>query len=742
MNGDSWLERRSRLAGRERGLALAVLTSALALAAPHAMADETIGSGNGWKLVLMQGASVANGAGAAPSAVASDPAPVVIVSSAQGLAESPLPESVKQTLANSFSDPAAVAPVYVSYDVAQAIDNGTAQALYASYLVPDTAVSQTSGSPWCDTAVVHEGTIPFSKSYTTTVLNPNFSSGGFSGNLTINAPVNLVGNAELKYSYHKTAFCLPIDFKPESVRVNGSATLGNTVVDLAGSANFNWNGRTVLVSPSVAAEIPIGPWKLGVGVTFPIGAGLDIEATAAAQLSVRNEGGGTLAFDVTCKFDFTCAATPGGTNVNTINLTTVRNTSLNGQVTLQASAKPYVFVEAKAYVGSPDVLSAGAGFELSAPARLWMYYGNTCGNGTGAATSEMVGGGFFDWNAQLEFFYDWKLPFAPPAWTGIAQQGFKWIDSPIPPVFGFRNAPVNYLLRGGNPHLAYQHNIAFSAFSFAGNASPFSPIFTGPTTLGIGQTGNYTLAKRPCLPLDAPLDYRVDWGDGVSTPLAAGAALTASHAYTASAVRTASAVMVNDIDGRTINAATAKTVTIQPTPWLPASITVPPADGDGSFAVSWAASPDATSYELQHMNNGGAYSALATRSSTAINLVGEPTGMDRYRVRACNLSGCSDWRESTDVAVGIAPAVPTLTVLPVQCANELSWTVSSNATNYRLFTSTGTDPNVATPIWTGTTIGYEIVVTKTTNVWVKACNENLCSAFSNRKSVGVKPACQ
>ena len=85
-------------------------------------------------------------------------------------------------------------------------------------------------------------------------------------------------------------------------------------------------------------------------------------------------------------------------------------------------------------------------------------------------------------------------------------------------------------------------------------------------------------------------------------------------------------------------------------PSTPGSIHVPASSG-GPIAISWSASATATSYRLEQSVNGGAWSQVCAGGGTSKTMTAPATGSYRYRVRACNATGCSGYRTSAAVAV-------------------------------------------------------------------------------------------
>lgn len=115
-------------------------------------------------------------------------------------------------------------------------------------------------------------------------------------------------------------------------------------------------------------------------------------------------------------------------------------------------------------------------------------------------------------------------------------------------------------------------------------------------------------------------------------------------------------------------------------PPVPASVSVPPTS-NGPVTVNWSASATATSYTLQHANNGvTGWSTLYSGGATSYSGSETTTGSWIYQVQACNASGCSAFRVSSGVTVTIPPAsAPSLSV-PTSSANG-SYTVTWSAIN-------------------------------------------------------------
>ena len=124
------------------------------------------------------------------------------------------------------------------------------------------------------------------------------------------------------------------------------------------------------------------------------------------------------------------------------------------------------------------------------------------------------------------------------------------------------------------------------------------------------------------------------------------------------------------------------TITVNPQqpPPIPASISYPASSSTWEYTVSWAASAGADSYQLERSNNGGSsWSQIYSGANTSYaELIG--SGSYRYRVKATNVAGSSDWRTGTYDCVVSIPPPP-------------SW---SESANYYVDGASGTDNGAGT----------------------------------------------
>ena len=726
----------SRLSGGVL-LALAVSTTcSFAADLPPQVVDQ----GEGWELMLVAPPI------APPMEIQTtslDPAPIVSVSSLEGLAASPLPQSIKDELAADFAaEPDVV--LNVRQDLAQAMADGTAAELFAQYIEPDDA-GEAAGfgtkfdlNPLCPTHW-RERHITRSKSFDGFHHTFSESAGNFRGNIDIDVPLTGDASVDVTYAFRKNSICIPWAVKFVNARATGVLNVGETMFEANGSASFEKSDRRVLLTPKFEENFMVGPVPVRLGVEFPLGVGYDVKATAEAQLALKSRAQGEMRFDVTCT-RHGCARNAPPDNVSTVTFQDLIRPSIVGSAKLQVDVKPYAFVEANAWLYHDQLAKAGLGLELSVPSRLFYHYGSGCGSPSGSGSTDHVNGGFVDVNAQLALYYNTTL---------LGQDRFNWIDTPISSIGGyFHEYRVNDFLRGGDPFNALRHTLYFQPIKVGSSGvSPLTPMLTGPNSVNLGTTGNFAAKMRPCVPLDEPMSYVVDWGDGSQSsgegPAKQDTPLT--HSWTTSGTKSVRVTATQDRGPRTINQQSTRSVVSNAlaAPPTPGSISAPANDGDAGFSVSWGTVLNAERYEIERSTAGGAFTQIAVVDHPASSkaLTAQPFGYNTYRVRAVNNFGASGYRTAGQTLVGYIPATPGLTVTSLMCQgwNNASWTSSANTTAYKLYWSASSNPANATELYSGLGLSRDVNVSSRTYLWVKACGTGGCSALSPSRVADVRP---
>ena len=171
------------------------------------------------------------------------------------------------------------------------------------------------------------------------------------------------------------------------------------------------------------------------------------------------------------------------------------------------------------------------------------------------------------------------------------------------------------------------------------------------------------------------------------------------------------------------------------------------AAGNGQVALTWAATPGATSYNIYRGTTAGGESATAIASTNISTTSYTNTGLTNgttyyYKVKAVNSNGTSAYSNEASAAPTGAtsiPAAPTNLVATAGNAQiSLTWTASSGATSYSVYRGTTANGESATPLVSGlTTTSYtNSGLTNGTHYYykVKATNSAGTSGYSGEAS--------
>ena len=174
-----------------------------------------------------------------------------------------------------------------------------------------------------------------------------------------------------------------------------------------------------------------------------------------------------------------------------------------------------------------------------------------------------------------------------------------------------------------------------------------------------------------------------------------------------------------------------------PMPSAAPVVNLPTSSSSGAYIVSWASISGATSYLLQEQTNGGSWTTVQSGVALSWSASNRGNGTYSYRVRACNVTGCSPWSAIGTISVAIPPPVPALTTPTSDSTGNyvVSWGGVTGATSYILQQQINggawsTVQNSAAASWSASgevpgSYGYR----------VQACNSYACSTWSATSAV-------
>jgi serine protease len=170
--------------------------------------------------------------------------------------------------------------------------------------------------------------------------------------------------------------------------------------------------------------------------------------------------------------------------------------------------------------------------------------------------------------------------------------------------------------------------------------------------------------------------------------------------------------------------------------------------GTGTVRVQWADASNETLFNLARapVSATGVVGAFVDVASLPANQLqwdnpGLATGTYRYRIRACNLAGCSGWTTSAPVGVGLPPTMPGSLAVSALSATSIrvTWVdtspVETSVQVYRALRALdGTWPSgthlVTLPANTTLYDNTGLLSGRQYRYWVRACNSAGCSVFA------------
>jgi hypothetical protein len=498
-----------------------------------------------------------------------------LVSGATGVANAPLPESVRAELAqeSATSDTLYFLDQKILEELALAQQTGTLTPALQAIAEPQQAPASgfQASSDQCPDQVVTVA----SKTYDL-LQHLNHSKdlgGGFTGSLGTTGDLQANVTAEVNMAVQRTPlgpWCIPYGAGFDSIRAHGIGEL-NYGATLQGTLNYAQAWEFPIDKPHLASfTFMAGPVPVHIGLNLPITAGINLNATATGQLSYTSEQSASVSFDTKCRLQG-CTASA--------NVSSPDADSLDANASIQGRIQPSVWAQAALRVFLYDELlvHAQAGVKPSLDGDLWGYVGSNCGDADGDGVEEFV--------RAATFNLDWRVNVTGEVWAlGLSKKSDKlWTTGPM--LIFFKN--LNEQTSGGSTALI--------------------PMLTGPATTGQYLETAYTAKMRPCWPYDKNITYRLDWGDGTSDANFTGqpgSALIRKHQWRTAGDKTVRLTALKDAHGRTLNGTFERIIHVnaQPAPALSVdideSILAPEAgdsvtftaltQGTGPFSYQWS----------------------------------------------------------------------------------------------------------------------------------------------------------
>ncbi|WP_291778114.1 hypothetical protein [Luteibacter sp.] len=163
------------------------------------------------------------------------------------------------------------------------------------------------------------------------------------------------------------------------------------------------------------------------------------------------------------------------------------------------------------------------------------------------------------------------------------------------------------------------------------------------------------------------------------------------------------------------------------------------ASNNGTYGLSWTASPQATTYRVVESVNGANWTEVQNAASQSWSTAGRPEGSYRYMVQGCNSSGCTSWSNEVAVNVVLLPYTPIGFAVAAGGATSkptvtAMWNVTALATRYELEEMTP-DETVNTYGVNATSWKSVVFAMGYVRYRVRACNNYGCSGWTGYQQV-------
>lgn len=514
------------------GLCLALTgPDARAAAAPGTdpnYSETVLGSGHQWKLLEIHTVSED---GTQPL---SDR--VYSINGSAGLADAPLPDSIKQGLIDDLAarPEGEEAAFVISKKV---VDEVIASDLQGAATPGLLALAEDDGFGAMAKGSCGDRNIDKSKSFAvSTPFNREFEmDDGFKGSISLTggASVDAEGRLRIVLKRKKIWFvCLPYGVRFDSARVWGTVQ-GDPGVTLSGELTYS-NPNPVewpIAKPHLFSfGFMAGPIPVHVGFNLPITAGFDkngINASVAGAVAYTGQR------SISGYFDYSCTSKEcvGNSDIDTADL---GSQLLAGEVSARFRPSIYTQVAVRGYLYSENLDYAQLGVRAYLHGDFWGYYGDNCGDADGDGQTETVDAATFD--------LDWQLHITAQADTFFTNEWRKTLKA-----YDRRHLRF-WDLRGG-----------------AGSRA-LTPVLAGPASVPSNAPQTYTARMRSCWPYSDNVNYTLAWGDG-GTSSFSGASATAtpvSHTWAQAGTPRLSLTAVRDAHGRNLNQATSRDISVVP----------------------------------------------------------------------------------------------------------------------------------------------------------------------------------
>ncbi|HEX8701994.1 MAG TPA: hypothetical protein VF815_24405 [Myxococcaceae bacterium] len=353
---------------------------------------------------------------------------------------------------------------------------------------------------------------------------------GFSATLALDGNVQGKATGDVFLSIRRVNIfggCIPYAVRFSHVRVYGDA-LVNYGVTLSGSLNMSKSWEFQIAKPFLfSINANVGYVPVHIGFNLPLTFGLDLKAGVTGAISYNGQQSAQGHFDYTCTLNG-CYGNSGYTLADSN-----PPQSITGSVSGRLEPSVWAQVGLRAYLYTEHLAYAQVSVRPSLYGDLWGYSGNTCGDADGDGHLELV--------QALTFDLDWQVALTAHV-SAFDKPSKKW-----------------NLWSTSRKHLRLWN---------LGGPAAMQPILSGPDNVMANASTRYGLKMRPCWPYDSEVSYQLSWGDGSTLSLSGEpqTLLPTYQTWSLPGTYTAALTALQDAHGRQLQATTARTIEVAPSP--------------------------------------------------------------------------------------------------------------------------------------------------------------------------------
>jgi len=303
---------------------------------------------------------------------------------------------------------------------------------------------------------------------------------------TIQADIDLNAKVDVNLGYdYKRKMCVPYKFRYQTldttVNYDTSGSLSITGTLAKSLPNKSW----LIAEPKVVDTVfLVGPVPVRIAMKVPVEIGTgEIKVTASGKI------GASKALNFYGNMNFHCnRSSCQKVSSNHTNNSKAFVNNITAAASAKANMKPYLNVAAKPFLYAEQVLYVKVGAQPSFPLEVFGYYGNSCGDGDGNGSNELV-------------------------YAALGTIAFEAGVTAEAKLFGLSLLKHTYWK-------LWNKDLMMIDFIGSGSTT-FSPVLR-PTTQDGSLTVQLPVSIRNCVTSYAqrfPIDFSVNWGDGTQTSL-------------------------------------------------------------------------------------------------------------------------------------------------------------------------------------------------------------------------------